>query len=94
MSGLHQRIWKQQKASREFEQEALALQQDIGIRVPVRFLELRVRLLEKLVEETGGTLLTQNYRLLLADLKKAVVIRAEHLQLARRGTSLRVMRAP
>lgn len=85
MSHLHQRLRNQEKVQREFEAHAYELQKDLGLRVPVRFLHVRVRLLEELVEKTGGSLVTEHYRMLLCDLKKAVALRAEkrrsgHLQ--------------
>jgi hypothetical protein len=86
---VHQRIRAEEKARREFESEAYELQKDLGLRVPVRHLKVRVRLLEVLVEQTGGTVLTEHYRVLLADLSKAVALRAE----TRRSGSLHVVRA-
>lgn len=90
--GLHQRIWAQQKAQREFEEHAREMQQDLGTRVPVRWLEVRVRLLEELVEKTGGCLLTEHYRVTLADLKKAVALRAEECRRRTSRSSLHVVR--
>lgn len=83
MSELHIRLREQEKSCREFESELKALYDDLGLRVPVKFLELRVRLLEQLVEKTGGSLRTQDYRVSLAGAKKCVALRAE----ARRAQS-------
>ena len=91
MSHLHQRLRQQEKVQREFEAQAYELQQDLGLRVPVRFLKLRVRLLEELVEKTGGSLVTEHYRVLLADLSEAVALRAEETRRNRSG--LHVVRA-
>ena len=89
---LHIRLRNQERAQREFENEAYELQRDLGLRAPVRFLWVRVRLLELLVEQTGGSLVTEHYRVLLADLAKAVTLRAEQSRRNRGG--LHVVRAP
>lgn len=85
MSRLHVRLREQEKACREFAAEMLELHRDIDLRVPVRFLQVRVRLLEMLVEQTGGSLLTQDFRVALADAKKRVVLRAEERRSNSRG---------
>lgn len=77
MSRLSIRAREQEKACREFATQMLELHQDIDLRVPVRFLLLRVKLLEVLVEQTGGSLLTQDFRVALGEAKKRVALRAE-----------------
>ena len=91
MSTLHVRLRDQEKAQREFTEHLCALHADLGMRVPVRFLDLRVRLLEELVEKTGGSLVTEHFRLKLADLKKQVALRAEERR--RSNCGLRLVRA-
>lgn len=91
MSGLHVRLRDQEKARREFVEHLCALHADLGMRVPVRFLDVRVRLLEELVEKTGGSLVTEHFRMKLGELKKQVAIRAE--QRRRSGCGLRLVRA-
>jgi hypothetical protein len=91
MSALHVRLREQEKAQREFEENARELEQDIGLRIPARWLAVRVRLLEKLVEETGGSLVTEHYRVRLSDLKKRVALHAEAKRASLRN--LHVVRA-
>jgi hypothetical protein len=91
MSDLHRRIRLQHKASQEFERNLAALHDDLGLRVPVRFLELRICLLEQLVEQTGGSLLTTGYRVQLSDAKKAVALRAQERRT--QSSNLRMVRA-
>lgn len=91
MSGLHQRLWAQINAQKAFEKNSRELEQDIGMRVPVRFLELRVALMEELVEKTGGSVLTTHYRVTLSDLKKRVTLRSEEHRRHTSRTSLRVV---
>lgn len=75
MSALHVRLREQEKACREFERESAALRLDLGLRVPRRFLDVRVRLLEVLLERTGGNLMTEGYRTTLSELKRSVALR-------------------
>lgn len=69
-------IRKERKACERFEHHieglrlALARQQE-----PRFYLGLRVELLEELVEQTGGTTLTESYRAQLAFLKQMVALR-------------------
>lgn len=91
MSDLHRRVRLQYQAQREFEKHLAALHDDLGLRVPVRFLELRVQLLEELVEKTGGSLLTTAFRVHLADAKKAVALRSQERRT--RSVNLRMVRA-
>jgi hypothetical protein len=91
MSELHRRIRLQHKACLDFEKNLAALHDDIGLRVPVRFLELRVCLLEELVEKTGGSLLTTGYRVQLSGAKKLVALRAQERRA--KSVNLRMVRA-
>lgn len=90
MSDLHRRVRLQYQAQREFEKHLAALHDDLGLRVPVRFLELRVQLLEQLVEQTGGSRLTTAYRVQLSDVKKLVALRAQERRA--RSVNLRMVR--
>lgn len=91
MSSLHIRLREQEKAIREFREQALELEKDIGMRVPVRFLDVRVRLLEELIEKTGGSLVTQSGRDWLCELKKRVALRTESQRRSLSGSNLKVV---
>jgi hypothetical protein len=84
---------QQWRAQKEFEEQAVELQRDLGTATPARHLWVRVRLLEVLVEQTGGNTLTDNFRLILSDLKKAVSLRAVASRCARSSSNLHVVRA-
>lgn len=93
MSNKHAEIRAQWRAQREFEEQAIELQKDLGTATPPRHLWARVRLLELLVEQTGGNTLTEAYRVLLSDLKKSVALRAVANRSARSSSNLHVVRA-
>jgi hypothetical protein len=80
---LHQRILREARAVRAFENHAAKLEHELSVGVaPLEQMRLRVELLEGYVEQTGGNLLTERFRVTLADLKKRVVLRG--LERARR----------
>jgi hypothetical protein len=67
---------KEALAQREFQKHIVLLKIDLGLHnVPRRYLDCRVQLLELLVEQTGGSQLTDAFRLQLAALKKQVALR-------------------
>jgi hypothetical protein len=77
-SYLHQRILRECRAVRAFENHAAKLEHELALGVaPIEQMMLRVELLEVYVEQTGGNLLTERFRVVLADLKKRVVLKAE-----------------
>jgi hypothetical protein len=93
VSSQHQQLRAQWRAQTEFEQQAQELSKDLGSTTPVRHLWVRVRLLELLVEQTGGNTLTEAYRVVLSDLKKQVSLRAVTSRRSRSSSNLHVVRA-
>lgn len=75
---MHAKLWREVRAQKAFEVHARRLTRELesGL-TPLEYLELRVELLEQYVEQTGGNLLTQEYRLMLADLKKGVALQTD-----------------
>lgn len=91
MSGKHVRIRKAHCAQRAFEYHIGELHIDLGHGTAVKHLWVRIELLEELVERTGGTVLTEAYRVALADAKKAVALRAHIERRNRRKSKLEVV---
>jgi len=73
-------------AQKSFEHHLFELRVDLKCGVSVKHLWVRVELLEELVERTGGTVLTEAYRVALADVKKMVALRA-HVERRNRNKS-------
>lgn len=83
---------KEHCAQQSFEFHLCELRRDIEMGVPVRHLWVRVELLEELVEKTGGSLVTEHYRLGLCEVKKLVVLRDERQRQNRRRARLEAVR--
>jgi hypothetical protein len=75
MGTLHLKLRAEAQARKEFERYMGLLGLDLAMNTPRRHLDVSVRLLELLVEQTGGNLLTEQFRVKLADLKKRVAMR-------------------
>lgn len=91
MSDKQIRLRKAHCAQRSFEYHLCELRLDVERGVPVKHLWVRVELLEELVEKTGGSVLTEAYRVALGDVKKLVVLRAERIRKAQRKTKLEIV---
>jgi hypothetical protein len=75
MSLMHAKILRESRAIRAFENHAAKLELELAAGVaPVEQMRLRVELLEEHIENTGGSVLTQHYRVALSELKKRVVL--------------------
>jgi len=71
-----EKIRKEARAQQAFQKHIVLLRIDMSQRaVARRHLDCRVELLEQLVEQTGGSQLTDIYRTQLATLKRQVVLR-------------------
>jgi hypothetical protein len=71
-----EKMRKEAIAVRSFQKHLVLLKIDLGQKnVMRRHLDCRVELLEHLVEQTGGTIVTQLFREQLAGLKKQVTLR-------------------
>jgi hypothetical protein len=78
MANLHQRLLREARAQREFEHHARRLTHEIETGVAaLEHLHLRVQVLELLLEQTGGNLLTDQYREMLCDLKRGLQLLTE-----------------
>lgn len=76
MSARSIEVRRQQRAEREVEQQLALLRIDLGMRgVARRHLDCRVRLVEVLLDQTGGSLLTVAQRVRLSELKRKVALR-------------------
>lgn len=82
------RIAHEHCAQRSFEFHLCELRRDMTRGVPVKHLWVRVELLEELVERTGGSVLTERYRVALCEAKKHVALRAERHRACHRKTRL------
>lgn len=89
MSAKHLELRRLDCAQRSFEHHLFELRQDMNRGVPVRHLWVRVELLEELVERTGGSLVTEAYRVRLCEMKKCVALRALRHRGLRRETKLK-----
>lgn len=68
--------YRQHTAENAFERNASRLRLELSLGTPRRHLDVLVELLRVLVEDTGGTLLTTQYRTELAELEQAVATRS------------------
>lgn len=67
---------KEASATRAFQKHIVLLKIDLGQQnLARRHLDCRVELLEQLVEQTGGSILTDTFRTQLATLKRQVALR-------------------
>jgi hypothetical protein len=64
--------YKRHQACAAFERNASRLRLELTMGTPRRHLDVLLELLRTLVEETGGTLVTEQYRAELAQLQAAV----------------------
>lgn len=71
--------YKRHVAALAFERNAGKLRIELSLGTPRRHLDVLVELLQALLEETGGTLLTAQYRAELAELREQVA-RRHHLR--------------
>lgn len=63
------------KARAEFEDVMQRLKLELAMNTPRRLLDIHTRLLEQLVEQTGGNLTTADMRVRLATVKKEIAHR-------------------
>jgi len=92
MSSIHAKILREARAIRAFENHAAELEQELARGIaPVEQMRLRVEILEEHIENTGGSVLTEHYRVALSELKKRVVLRAESRRI--KPNHLRTVRA-
>lgn len=68
--------YRQYTAQSAFERNASRLRLELSMGTPRRHLDVLVELLRVLVEDTGGSQLTAQYRAELADLEAAVATRS------------------
>jgi hypothetical protein len=78
VSQLHEKVRREYLAQQEFERHAqrLRLELDSGI-ASLEHLDLRLRVLELLIEQTGGNLITQQYRRELESIRTSVSLQTE-----------------
>lgn len=70
------RHYKQHQASQAFDRNASRLRLELAMGTPRRHLDILVELLETLLPDTGGSLVTEHYRQQLAQLKRDVANRS------------------
>lgn len=68
--------YKRHQACSAFERNASRLRLELSMGTPRRHLDVLLELLRTLVEETGGTIVTTQYRAELAELQRAVATRS------------------
>lgn len=74
--------YKRHCASLAFERNASRLRMELALGTPRRHLDVLLELLATLIEDTGGTALTTQYRAELAELQNAVKSRS-HLRVVK-----------
>lgn len=70
------RHYKQHQASQAFDRNSSHLRRELALGTPRRHLDVLVELLETLLPETGGSLVTEHYRQQLEQLKRDVAGRS------------------
>jgi len=75
MSSRQITVRAEERARKDFENYMQRLQLELAMHSPRRHLDVLVRLLELLVEQTGGSFVTADYRDQLATAKKQVALR-------------------
>jgi hypothetical protein len=70
------RQYKMHQASQAFDRNASRLRLELSMGTPRRHLDVLVELLETLLPETGGSLVTEHYKQMLAQLKADVASRS------------------
>lgn len=79
------RLFREWRFQRAFEDHSRELVRELVVAtVPVKYLELRVALLELLVDRTGKNQLTESYRETLRALREAVASHAEQRRCVKR----------